>query len=104
MAKLYKLKCPECNAPLDIDLKKPVKYCMYCGTPIFFDDGTKRIEINSRHERIIRDEAKIVEEQNRLAVEREKTKQKKEENSDMKWWAIVMIAFIILWIILLFLG
>lgn len=101
MAKLYKLKCPECNAPLDIDLKKPVKYCMYCGTPIFFDDGTKRIEINSRHERIVRDEAKIIEEQNRLSIEKEKTKQKKEENADLKWALAVIV---IGWLILLLMG
>lgn len=93
MAKLLKLKCPECNAPLDIDLSKPVKYCMYCGTPIFFDDGVKRIEINSKHEKVIKDEAKIIEAKNRLAIEKERTKQATAETRDMIWSAVLACVF-----------
>ena len=96
MAKILKLKCPECNAPINIDIKKPARYCSYCGTPIYFDDGVKRFEVKSHHEEIIRDEAKIIEAHNRLAVEKERTKQATAETRDLITTFIIFLILLVL--------
>ena len=53
-----KVECPACGA--DIDSSSTYTFCPYCGKRLLIDDGSKtinkKIDINSRHERIIRHE------------------------------------------------
>ena len=75
---MMQLKCPECGAPLTVDTENPIKYCSYCGMPIYFDDETQRIEINYHSEHVIRDEARIKEAENRreeIEMEKGSTKE-----------------------------
>ncbi len=44
--KFYKLKCPECGAPLEYNPDKPLAFCPYCGEKILIDDDRDEITIN----------------------------------------------------------
>ena len=63
------LSCPACGANIDSDNRR-IAFCPYCGSNILIDDGikreetTKNININRKYERIIRDEARIIESNN----------------------------------------
>ena len=50
--KLISLKCPECNAKLDVEEGRKQVYCTYCGTKILLDNENETV-----HRRI--DDAKI---------------------------------------------
>ena len=63
--KIKELKCPTCSAPLEINFEKPISYCPYCGTPVYVDDETQRIDIRYKSEQVIHDEARIKEAENR---------------------------------------
>lgn len=91
--KMMQLKCPECGAPLTVDTENPIKYCSYCGMPIYFDDETQRIEVNYHSEHVIRDEARIKEAENRREeIEMEKDSGAKE----------AILAFILMMLLMLF--
>jgi len=40
--KIVTLKCPECEAVLEIDKEKDFCFCQYCGAKIILDDEKKR--------------------------------------------------------------
>lgn len=95
--KVSVFKCPECGGSLNVNGSGFMK-CEYCGHSIGVDDGTKRIKKEivisgeTKHERIIRDEARIKE------AEVELRKINKEENFDkmlFNQWVIILIAVII---------
>ena len=39
--RLIPMTCPRCDANLDTEHDDNVKFCKYCGVPIYFDDGRK---------------------------------------------------------------
>lgn len=39
--KLIAVKCPQCDATIDIDEQRKSCFCMYCGTKIILDDGSR---------------------------------------------------------------
>lgn len=39
--KLIKMKCPDCNATLNVDPQREFMYCEYCGTKIMLDKEEK---------------------------------------------------------------
>ena len=39
--KLIAVKCPQCQATIDIDEKRKSCFCSYCGTKIILDDGSR---------------------------------------------------------------
>lgn len=43
--RIYRMNCPNCNGPLEYNPRQPLAFCQFCGAPLYFDDGTKRIEI-----------------------------------------------------------
>ena len=90
--KIHTLKCPECGAPLDGKLSKNISFCPYCGTPIFFDDETRRIEVSYKEERIIRDEARLKEAENRAEELRQRSKPWTENDSKA---ALVILLFFV---------
>lgn len=45
---IKKLTCPECGANFESDEK--VAFCSHCGAKLFFDDGTRNININYKNE------------------------------------------------------
>lgn len=53
MAKIISLKCPECDATLDVEEGKKFYFCNYCGSKILIDDG------NTNNTNRIVDEARI---------------------------------------------
>ncbi|MEG0528595.1 MAG: hypothetical protein RR531_13875 [Longicatena sp.] len=46
MLKLLVLKCPECNANLEIEEGRSFCFCQYCGCKIIFDDENKNVTFN----------------------------------------------------------
>ena len=65
MAKIFSIKCPECGAPIEIDNKRPIKFCPYCGSSVVFDDGSETVNVNYNYnihnETYIHDTARIKE-------------------------------------------
>ena len=41
--KVLALKCPNCDASIK---DEKISFCPYCGSKLFIDDGTRRVEIN----------------------------------------------------------
>ena len=41
--KLVSIKCPECDAALDISINRKECFCSYCGNKIILDDGSSTI-------------------------------------------------------------
>ncbi len=100
--KLYQLKCPACGGNIEIEQDKEYCFCIYCGTKIYINDGTQKIEINKNinYHKKYTDEAKIlkIEAEERMterkyANEREERKQKKW--SDIRTIIIVFSCFIV---------
>ena len=44
--KLHVLKCPECNANIEIDKSRSSCFCSYCGCKIILDDEKQETTIN----------------------------------------------------------
>lgn len=100
--KLYQLKCPACGGNIEIEQDKEYCFCIYCGTKIYINDGTQKIEINKNinYHKTYTDEAKIlkIEAEERMterkyANEQEERKQKKW--SDIRTAIIVFSCFIV---------
>lgn len=98
MVDIIALKCPQCNANIEIESGRKNCFCTYCGTPIFLDDGSKTITYHTV------DEARIQEDQtNRILKlkEYEHEEQKNKLSAKIKLylligWVISLILFIIL--------
>ncbi len=97
MIQMIPLKCPNCDAKMDVEEGKNFYFCNYCGYKILIHDDTKKTVT-----KIIRDEARIKESDNKARVELEQAKAvfKKLENEE-KENKNEMIIFIVLGIILL---
>lgn len=61
--KMYLLKCPNCDATLEVEPDRKMLFCSYCGSKIIVDDEVKRVEItkNINYHETYTDEAKIKE-------------------------------------------
>lgn len=46
--KLISLKCPNCGANLDAPGESKTFYCMYCGSPVYVDDGSEKLQVDAR--------------------------------------------------------
>ena len=57
--KVITLKCPNCDADLEVSVDRDDLYCSYCGTHILLEDDTKKPETVTVH--VIRDEARLKE-------------------------------------------
>lgn len=77
--KLISVKCPECNASIDISTNKKECFCSYCGNKIILDDGsstithiyinkTKEKEIELEHEKLLNERQKDAERHRKKVV------------------------------------
>lgn len=57
--KVITLKCPNCDADLEVSADRDDLYCSYCGTHILLEDENKKPETVTVH--VIRDEARLKE-------------------------------------------
>ena len=59
--RMYLLKCPECGAELEVEPERVSCFCSYCGSKVYLDDNTKRVEItkNIKYHKTYTNEAKI---------------------------------------------
>ena len=87
--KLHTLKCPACDATIDMDIKNHnTVFCPFCGSQIVIEDDSvtinKNININKRYT-------------NDAAVEKERIKDKQNErqHKEYKWTMIGLAAFIV---------
>lgn len=85
--KILSLKCPQCGASLESENSS---YCSYCGARLYFDNGSKNININYKNE----DVAKIKEiEVNR---ELELNKRQGEIKHQNKLWIIALLCVVLM--------
>ena len=90
--KVYKVICPSCKAELNIEKSKEYVKCEYCGSKVFLEDGTKKVEVTKNINKSTKDETKIKEIESK---ERIKLKQMElEEERKMKIAKIVIISII----------
>ena len=67
---LKELKCPHCNACVQIPAGRGVVYCMYCGSQLHFDDGSVSVTYRAVDEGRLREaEMKNALEMKRLEIE-----------------------------------
>ena len=94
MAKIVPIHCPECGARTNMDYDRKRCFCTYCGTELFFDDGSKTITYNATYRKI--DEARITESDNQKEIVfRQYEEQKKHDKAKLIVSAIVVIAWLI---------
>ena len=82
--KLKTLKCPECNANIEIEENRKTCFCTYCGCSILIDDESTTINHNYTYTK--RDEARIRSDERkekiRLKELENEEKQKKREHTE----------------------
>lgn len=78
------LTCPKCDASLDMENDNSVRFCKYCGVPIYFDDGT-RVKVKVNH---FIDEAKL---QKVFSKERLKKAEMKTETYALKFLFLMLL-------------
>ena len=86
MIKMVSLKCPECNANLELEEGRKQCFCQYCGTKIMLDDGSctyTHVYIDKTREKELELEAK------KLGMELEK------EKANEKWKKFSIISVIV---------
>lgn len=82
--RMYQLKCPACGASIEVERNRDSCFCSYCGTKVYVDDETHRVEItkNIRYHKIYTDEAKIrkIESEERMQERRFAAKEKERKS------------------------
>lgn len=94
--KLIKMKCPDCNATLNVDPQREFMYCEYCGTKIMLDKEEKVKRIVNEAE-IRRAEAK-----ERIEMAKLNKKELSKRESDLIGLAMIMICAALMVILLIF--
>ena len=100
--RMYQLKCPACGASIEVERNRDSCFCSYCGTKVYVDDETHRVEItkNIRYHKIYTDEAKIrkIESEERMQEQRFAAEQKarKDDNrSVLVYMLLLLVVFAI---------
>lgn len=95
--RLYQMKCPACGGTIEVDENRDSCFCSYCGTKVYIDDETQRIEItkNINYHKTYTDEAKIrkIESEERMQERKFAVEQ---ETRKTKVWSTLAIVFIVL--------
>ena len=52
MANMLAIRCPECGARTNMDFDRKKCYCSYCGTELFFDNGSNSITYNPPYRQV----------------------------------------------------
>lgn len=80
--KLIPLTCPNCGGQLEMPVEAEDFYCQYCGTHIYTDDGSTKLNISANINKTvtIRDEAAL----RRLEIEERREREKQEEELELK--------------------
>ena len=89
--RMYQLKCPACGASIEVERNRDSCFCSYCGTKVYVDDETHRVEItkNIRYT----DEAKIrkIESEERMQERRFTAEQKKRKSNNLSTLVVVFL-------------
>ena len=112
--KLISLTCPSCGGQLEMPVDTKDFYCQYCGTHVYADDGSTKLNINANINQTvtIRDEAAlrrldIEERRERERQEKDRERQERRSPSDSadyrKRWLRILIGYPISFI-LVFIG
>lgn len=98
--KLIAVKCPQCDATIDVDENRKSCFCSFCGTKIIVDDGSRtytHIHIDKTREKELEFEKMKLEkerEEQYLRFELEKQQKKQKLISDMVPWVSLVLACI----------
>ena len=95
--KLYQLKCPACGGNIEIEQDKEYCFCIYCGTKIYINDGTQKIEVNKNinYHKTYTDEAKIRKIESEERTQERKYAADREERKSKKWAALGTVLIVI---------
>ncbi len=94
--KILARKCPSCNAEITFSGDSKIFKCEYCGSNLYYDDGTKTLIIKDVAEIAKINFEKEVKEYNRekeIALKKDETKDKKKTQS---WIVTVIIVHLII--------
>ena len=102
--KLISLTCPSCGGQLEMPVDTKDFYCQYCGTHVYADDGSTKLNINANINQTvtIRDEAAlrrldIEERRERERQEKDRERQERRNPSDSadyrKRWLRILIGY-----------
>ncbi len=95
--KMYQLKCPACGGDIEIEKDRNSCFCSYCGTKVYVDDETYKVEItkNVNYHKTYTDEAKIRKIESEERMQERKLAAEREERKNNKWSALgtVLIVF-----------
>lgn len=97
--KTIELKCPNCDANLEVAEDRKECFCQFCGTHIMLDDGSREVT----HKIVYTNEGKIKETERKmremeLTAEKEKMRAEEDKKSSKIrgiLWIIFLVAFVI---------
>ena len=84
---MYQLKCPACGGDIEIEENRTSCFCSYCGTKVYVDNETHRVEItkNINYHKTYTDEAKIRKIEFEERMNERKFAAEREERKNQKW-------------------
>lgn len=90
MSKYVSLKCPNCGATMEVDAKKKIRFCPYCGSADLIEesDEIKKAEIDKD---IKIHQADVDAYKERLHEETERHKTFWETNSEWIWITLIIV-------------
>lgn len=99
--KMYQLKCPACGGTIEIEKNRDCCFCSYCGTKVYVDDETHRVEItkNINCRKTYTDEATIRKIESDERIQEQKIVAAREKRKIKRWSALgtvlIMLACVI---------
>lgn len=107
--RMYQLKCPACGGAIEIDGNRDSCFCSYCGTKVYVNDETHRVEItkNINYHKTYTDEAKIRKIESEERMQERKSAVEREERKNKKWSALGTVLIVLACVIgycVLFIG
>ena len=97
--KLIKLKCSNCNAPLEVDIDNLVAYCPYCGQKLLFDlEQMERVLAEKEQTKRAKERTKRAQEatkRTQIEYDYKDKKDRREKSADRHFW-IGLLLFLIL--------
>lgn len=95
--KIYQLKCPACGGTIEIERNRESSFCSYCGTKVYVDDETRRVEItkNINYHKTYTDEAKIREIESAERMQERKYEVECEKRKSNKWLTLGTVLIVL---------
>lgn len=102
--KMYQLKCPACGGTIEIERNRDSCFCSYCGTKVYVDDETHKVEItkNINYHKTYTDEAAIRKIESDERIQEQKIVAEREKRKSERWSVLGTILIMLACVIGLF--